>query len=474
MDNPEEEVKAPDGVGSPPTPPFELIVGDIGGEILNGDVPVRWCVTPSLVQQLENDGIIDPHILLISATTDMVEMQRQMVPLTELMTYVRFTRAGEMRLHGFILDGKKGRKRLHSDYMKKTSGDYGTDVFFHYNNELHDDLPHEHDRTSVNVIIPEGVFGKEPNELVKWYVNYWHTSNKKIVDECHFRQRLILGVTLKWIPFTIWTMMLIAFHLFVSGGFALAGFYKNNKVWRSFRPHKYLSLEYNIMDDVNLDWKECKFLLHRKYTYHKGTDSEFDKDMVMLLSIPFFPITLLVQGIIVGIFAEYFGQVMLYVTGTLFVVLLIVDLCMLLVNWLENTEIFVKFFKRIGNKIDTLVDWMEESNRLKYIKWIAMGVIAVISLFVILAFMTWAATFLVPIIAIMFASVIWGDKWMIWLDNAYTVRPEDNNYGEIKELLCPREEANLLPDYNFIPPKQRTFRLWYLDLKHKVCKPMQQ
>ena len=66
------------------------------------------------------------------------------------------------------------------------------------------------------------------------------------------------------------------------------------------------------------------------------------------------------------------------------------------------------------------------------------------------------------------------DPIMEWLDNVYTVTPDHNDYTEIRELLCPKDADNLKPDIHFIPPEQRTLRLRYLDLKNKVCKPMQQ
>ena len=114
--------------------PFELIVGDETGEIMNGDIPVRWCVTPELVKELEDNNIVDPHVLLVSATQKGQEMQRQLVPITELMTYVRFTKAGDQNLFGFIVDGAKGRKKLHNLYLRKISGSFYTDVIYYYTN----------------------------------------------------------------------------------------------------------------------------------------------------------------------------------------------------------------------------------------------------------------------------------------------------------------------------------------------------
>ena len=130
-------------------------------------------------------------------------MDRQLIPITELMTYVRFTKAGEQQLYGFIIDGEKGRTWIHKMYLRKMGGRYDTQIMFNYTNEPHSDLPWEYTRTEVNVEIPEGVFGKEPGPWMKRFVNLWHNSSGRVVDQCHYRQRLWLAFTLKLIPVTL-------------------------------------------------------------------------------------------------------------------------------------------------------------------------------------------------------------------------------------------------------------------------------
>jgi len=61
----------------------------------------------------------------------------------------------------------------------------------------------------------------------------------------------------------------------------------------------------------------------------------------------------------------------------------------------------------------------------------------------------------------------------MWMMNKYTITAEENDYSNIKALLCPRDEDNLRPNIKYIPRNRRTIRLWYLDMKNKVCKPMQ-
>lgn len=446
--------------------PFELIVGDETGEIMNGDVPVRWCVTPELVKKLEDDKIVDPHILLVTATDKGLEMQRQTVPITELMTYVRFTKAGAMKLYGFIIDGACGRKKLHSTYMRKVAGDYGTDILYRYTGEPHDHLPLEYTRTEVTVEIPAGVFGEEPGPWMKWFVNLWHTSSGKVVDECHYRRRLMIAFSLKWLPVLIWATMLIVARVALSSVLALAGYFKGMKFWRAFRPFKWCSVDH-ILDGIN-DFDDNPFLIKRKYTYKNG----YEQTTTMFFTVAFIPLVLVLQTSFVWAFADHFVQSMLIITGIILFIGMGWDIAGLLVKWLENTEVFEKISKAFGNKLTATFEYLDVNNRWRYLKWLGYGVIATIVVIFSSIFIT-VGLILVPTLVVMILLMVYGDAILTRLNNAYTVAPENNDYTEIRELLCPKDELNLKPDINFIPPKQRTIRLWYLDLKNKVCKPMQ-
>ena len=212
--------------------PFEIIVGDPGGEIQNGDVPIRWCVTPTLVKNMEDDGIKDPHILIVTwnKKSNPQIMQQQLVPLADLMTYARFTKAGESKIHAWIVDGATGRKDIHKRFVERNRSG-SVNVIAYYDNQPVP--PSEVDAlyalTSATVSIPDGVFGKEPPRWLKWFVNLWH--EKKVVDECHYRQRTIFAFTLKWIPVLAWTLLQISLRVGFASLITLAGFRKVPK-WK--------------------------------------------------------------------------------------------------------------------------------------------------------------------------------------------------------------------------------------------------
>lgn len=454
--------------------PFELIVGDEGGEIQNGDVPVRWCVTPALVKELEDNKIVDPHILLVTATEGGYEMQRQLVPMTELMTYVRFTKAGTMKLYGFIIDGAEGRKQLHKSYLRKSCGDYATHIVYHYDGKPHSDLPFEYTRTEVTVEIPAGVFGKEPGPWMKWFVNLWHNNSGRVVDQCHYRQRLWLAFTLKWIPVTIWAGLLITGRVLVTGSLALAGYFKDVEFLRSFRPFKYSSISFHLTDELNL--KKNALFIKRKYT----TSWDAERTTTMFFTLPFNPLLLLIQLLlVVFVITEQYGFFVTFGSITAFFLTIAVlwDGFVWFFQWLERATFFNTFSKAIDKKLVAFANILAKNVGWRNIS-IGVGVLILIGLgflsTVIPAFVTSMIVMILTILAAAGLLFKFQDPIMEWLDNAYTVTPESNDYTEIRELLCPKDEANLRPDIHFIPSKQRTLRLRYLDLKNKVCKPMQQ
>jgi len=109
---------------------FELIIGDDDGTISSGDVKVRWCATPALVQEMEQLGFVDPHVLISTITEHGIEMNRKLVPLAELMTFARFHRSGKnSAIHAWIVNGKQGRKKLKDDFLTKFGGEYTTTLF---------------------------------------------------------------------------------------------------------------------------------------------------------------------------------------------------------------------------------------------------------------------------------------------------------------------------------------------------------
>jgi len=456
---------------------FELIIGDAGGKIDNGDVPIRWCITKEYVESLEEQGIIDPHVLIASYAPRTKgedknftkEMDRRMVPLTELMTYLRFTRAGKAKVYGIILDGSEGRKELHNKYMK-VGWEGRPEIVDTYDDVLHNDMDFCVTTTSEIVEIPANVFGKEPSPWMKWYVNLWHEKNGKVVDECHYRQRFLLAFTLKWIPVIIWSVGRILTRVAVAGGFAICGWHKEVKFFRSFRPFKYPSLGINVLDG-NIRAKTNYFAFRRKSLHNK-----FEDTTGLISGYIFTP----VLWITIASIAAYFepdgleGLAVMTLMGItpILILMLVADSIVILV------ELSMRFswFEKLDNKLMAGVEWLAENLQTKTAKVlgvILLGVIGYYAFEFLYALIGLLAIWIVTMVVISGTFYLFAEAINRWAMNKYSITPEDNDYSNIKALLCPREEDNLRPNIKYIPKNRRTIRLWYLDMKNKVCKPMQ-
>lgn len=466
---------------------FELIIGDAGGVIDNGDVPIRWCVSPDFVKKLEDKGVVDPHVLITSYAPKSIyncedpvyvhEMDRRLVPLAEMMTYLRFTRAGVAKVYGILLDGACGRGELNRKYLRLRNGSYDA-VVDRYSDTLYEDIDHSIARTSNLVDIPTNVFGKEPSPWVKWYVNLWHDSRSKVTDECDYRKRKLIAFIFKWELWIPFILTVITYRALFAGTIALAGYFKKVKFLRVFRPYKYPSMEYNIFDSPISVVDDNIFIFKRKNLCKIGSDKTG-----MLFGLAFSPLIYMVMlGLVAGVFNPdgigglftIAGAIVLGIMGVLFTI----DLFVLFIEGMIRLNIG----ERMVSRIESIVDWIRA--RTPNIEIDMGNVFLVIAGIVLLVAVGFAFKYILlflgmvgvatVIIGVFFAiTVVFADKLSIWLDNYFALKAKDNDYSHLTELLCAKDEDNLRPNYNYIPKKQRTVRLWYHDLKNKVCKPMQ-
>lgn len=478
--------------------PFELIVGDTNGEIQSGDIPVRWCLTPEFVTELEEQGIVDPHILLVTAYHDIAsvrEMQRKLIPVGELMTYARFTRSGKMSLHAWIVDGALGRREIHHKLSQKICGAYGTTVFDVYGKpksadeltifmaEARCELKFAK-YVGVDVLIPNGVFGKEPHPLVKKYVNMWHDG--RIVDECHFRRRMILAFTLKWIPVLLWTVLLASSRVLAAGFLTVAG-------WRKACDWKHIfhvySPRYLIEDVANITetgWKNNEYLWWRtaKSKDWMGEDTTYDV-------VHFTPV--IANPLLVGVIwftcfiisaetamnggpfavASYWTLEVMFAVAFFTVAL---DVSIEFAAWSMHSPVgdpvgsaWRWVVERTWGRFDTFVT---ERNRWPEVIGVSIGIVAILAIIGIAIF--WKVVLITLITVLIVGALVLAMFFLYqFLFNHTVLDIEHNDITEIRELLCPADPENLDAKLKAIPMKRRTLRLWYLDMKNKVCKPMQ-
>lgn len=459
-----------------PNQGFELQVGGTEG-IDNADVPVRWCVTPELVSQIEQKGYVDPHVVIATVQVydqphrNLAEispdMDRQVVPIADLMTYVRFTKPGTCRVFGWIVDGSRGRKYLHQYFKDKSHGEYTVNLLDQYDGDFR--INHKHFNFNVvalskkDILIPDDVFGAEPPGWIKWLANLW--VEERTQDECHFRRRVIFGLTIKWIPVVLVGLLIVGFRVIVNSILTLGG-WPQKAIWKySFRPYKYVNDM--AIDDVDFGrlwfWKENKFIWSRLRKKH---DSGYESRQYHVGFLPLTPIVvLLVLGFAVLIqptFA-FAAIVTLKVVAFFAVIFTVVDIMLEIIVTVSDLD-EDNPITQLGNHI---------GNHSKLYQWIS-----VLLLLSAVGFSFYTAGYML-IVLLLGAAVAIGlllAAVMFMIETIFGIGeydPTKNDPTLIRELLCPKDELNIVADYNSIPKEQRSAKLWFMKMKNSVCRPMQ-
>lgn len=164
---------------------------------------VRWCVDKNTVNKLKELGVSNPYMLFVVARENDGEFRKvdhRVVPLDQAMEYLEFHGGGKHRIFGCLVwqHGTKTKKELtrHLEYFylynDNETGSVDSEGNFHKPYEYtHSDL----DFGSVDVVVPDGYFAKEPAAWEKWWVNLWYES--KPVNQCHFRKRRLLAYSVQ-------------------------------------------------------------------------------------------------------------------------------------------------------------------------------------------------------------------------------------------------------------------------------------
>lgn len=458
---------------------FELIVGPADGVIENADVPVRWCVSSELVQQMEDAGVENPYVVIATSDKDGYNEWRTVVPLGDMLVYARFYRAGEQNIYAIIIDATNDPQTIKRTERKWTQKDYGEfEAVMQRDGDFArsaDDAP-VHAATEASVIIPEGVFGKEPSPWVKWYVNLFHGKNK-VDDQCEFRRRAILAFTLKWIPVTLWSVFYVVVSAVVLGAFALAGFTSWLGGWRhALHPWDgdFGSLISPYGGEFE-DLRDSRFVFNVKWT----EDGDVRHQPVWFLTM-LSPFMLLLYAGIVYAFTHGNGEFWYYDwhvgtawTAAIFTgVVAAVDL---------GTAAMFFIVKKAGDQSITDHQLHEYAGM-----GAAIALISFLIFIMIVEAPGWVSIGVFSTVAVVGAGIAgsqrakrgllavadWIERGLIRIEN-WLMKSDANDYTEIRELLCPQDHENLSTDIKSIPKERQTWRLKFHALKQKVCKPMQ-
>lgn len=110
---------------------IELIVDqDEAGQVA-ATVPVRWKISPEMVQRLAEKGV-KPYMLLVVSAND-YELDRYVLPLTAGMTYLQMRRPGINTIHATIVWQREGESTVEVAVLEKDNyGSYKFEIFGHY------------------------------------------------------------------------------------------------------------------------------------------------------------------------------------------------------------------------------------------------------------------------------------------------------------------------------------------------------
>lgn len=189
-------------------------------------VPVRWCVSKDLLDQLKDYEVSKPHLLLsvLQKKEDGYhrEVARKLVPLDQGLEYIEFGTSGEHVLNAIIVwsrydtfwmkdrilarSGRRYRDGAYSD-----SGSFetwwlnGLSEQKHKKNQSVSYL--ENSMAEISIVVGKEFFAKEPSALESWWVNLWY--REAPFDQCEFRKRRIPAYSIQpplvlvWMIFSV-------------------------------------------------------------------------------------------------------------------------------------------------------------------------------------------------------------------------------------------------------------------------------
>ncbi len=157
---------------------------------------VRWCVDKGTINKLKELRVDKPFLLFVICSENdgrFSYVDQKVVPLDQAMEFVEFRSSGRHRIFGCLVWG------LSKDDLECYFRNYygGSNLITPENDfkKPHSYSYWELDYGSVDVVVPDGYFAKEPAAWEKWWVNLWYES--KPVNQCHFRKRRLLAYSLQ-------------------------------------------------------------------------------------------------------------------------------------------------------------------------------------------------------------------------------------------------------------------------------------
>lgn len=156
------------------------------------NIPIRWCIGRDTLDKLQRRDAQNPHLLLLVVHNG-AEIERKLVPISQMMEFFAFHRAGEHRIIATIVWHKEGNiKVLKATFFGRRIGDCLYDKLDAVDDEGNFSLESRKyldalEECEIVVNVDPGHFAKAPSKLESWWVNLWYERAPRA--QCQFRKR---------------------------------------------------------------------------------------------------------------------------------------------------------------------------------------------------------------------------------------------------------------------------------------------
>ena len=423
---------------------FELVVGKKDGSIDNASIPIRWCLTKSLLDHINEEEYLSPQILIeveyISMTgqgNDFVaRVERQLFPLNQFIAYIPLSRSGIVNISAFIVGIKKGSIKIYSHVLlSKVYGDYDTTDLanrrrIHYS--LKDgsgacEIVMISNALDYRMVIPAGIFGKKPPEWLLSLINRYQ--NKNLVDECALRQRWmmfpfkylflilpegilrLLGITMAYL--TLW----------VCGSYNLSTMYFRHPLIYGLLCYNHDTIPHRIDKFVNSKtiWQGIGNLFIMCYT--------IPAIPILALAISYWAIKIALVPVWPAFWLTLGAPAMLCIAVCLIagIVYAIYRLGKSILYWMTDIIFTNNTLTKIVNFISRPFEWVVDL----------------------------------------------ADNFALWCESRASRKQHDELLKYEKYLTCNNDPHSVTADVSKIAILDRTPSLIYHDIKNRVCKPLE-
>lgn len=202
-------------------------------------VQLSWCVSPELIEELKEKGVIHPY-LLISVGREKgrrwTEFEYHLVQLDDMIKFLRFERAGAHTIKAIVAYRETASMDICGDddgdifsiSLRKVTDEFGrfnkcgVVRYFYHHTEFNDQLCFVGDPVEITVHIEDKFFARKPPAWLWWWVNLWF--EKEASNGCQFRKRLFPCILIQtpllitfYIPLLILLRFTVATAIFLTG-----------------------------------------------------------------------------------------------------------------------------------------------------------------------------------------------------------------------------------------------------------------